>query len=231
MRPEKIQDALNYLDDDMIEEVDRLRQIPEKRKKVRLRYVSLAACFCLLMTGVIIASSRGLFDPDSAIKDEGSSSVISDRETAGSNDGFEKDSVKNEHFTADDEIKPETAGDLDSDGIEEEAGEESEEEMPGLLVRIDEWHNDGFSATVTEMIDTDVYPVGEKLEIRFDEGINVVTPGEDGSYVWDQRVPAEDEFPVSTQVLIQFRDSGEKLDGNRLLIASMIFNMYGAQED
>ena len=49
MKPEQIHDALNYLDDRLIEETEKLRQ--KKRPSPWKKWTALAACLCLVIAG------------------------------------------------------------------------------------------------------------------------------------------------------------------------------------
>lgn len=51
MNHEKILDALEFIDDDMIERVDVLRKSPERPRLLWLKYVSVAACVMLAIFG------------------------------------------------------------------------------------------------------------------------------------------------------------------------------------
>lgn len=51
MNHEKILDALEFIDDDMIERVDVLRKFPERHHRVWLNYVAVAACVVLAIFG------------------------------------------------------------------------------------------------------------------------------------------------------------------------------------
>lgn len=51
MNHEKILDALEFIDDDMIERVDILRKSPERPRLLWLKYVSVAACVMLAIFG------------------------------------------------------------------------------------------------------------------------------------------------------------------------------------
>lgn len=59
MKQEKLQEAFDMIDDDLIESVDKLRKIKKKPKRNLMRYISIAACFCLTFTAVFFAFSSG----------------------------------------------------------------------------------------------------------------------------------------------------------------------------
>ena len=59
MKPEQIHDALNFLDDSLIEETDRQRQ--RKRPSPWKKWTALAACLCLVIAGsfaVLVLTQR-----------------------------------------------------------------------------------------------------------------------------------------------------------------------------
>ncbi|MBP3368897.1 MAG: hypothetical protein J6L71_05635 [Clostridia bacterium] len=57
MKEDFIIDALENIDDDMLEDVDRLRERRNaKPKHLWMKYVSAAACICFVLTGVFFAS-------------------------------------------------------------------------------------------------------------------------------------------------------------------------------
>ena len=55
----KIIDSIGKIDDDMIESVDALRQSKNKRSKTKwIKWVAIAACFCLVAVGSINTQQR-----------------------------------------------------------------------------------------------------------------------------------------------------------------------------
>ncbi len=55
MKTEKLQDALNLIDDEYIEKVDKLRRSKPKKNTFLLKSVAIAACFCITFTAVFFA--------------------------------------------------------------------------------------------------------------------------------------------------------------------------------
>ena len=53
MMRDEFQDAMNLIADDLIEEVDALR-VRKKRRVQAIRYLSMAACVCLIMGSVFV---------------------------------------------------------------------------------------------------------------------------------------------------------------------------------
>ncbi|MEE0884032.1 MAG: hypothetical protein U0L59_02255 [Faecalimonas sp.] len=74
MNQDNIHDALNMLDDELINEVSKLRDIRKKRKNMSLRLGAIAACLCLLMVSVYVFGNGQLklggADKGSAIQED-----------------------------------------------------------------------------------------------------------------------------------------------------------------
>ena len=73
MNQDNIHDALNLLDDELIEEVSKIRDQRKKKKIIWVRWGTLAACFCLILVGVYMAENGVLKlggTKDSASADE-----------------------------------------------------------------------------------------------------------------------------------------------------------------
>lgn len=71
MNTDLIFDALDYIDDDMLEDVDVLR----RKKKVNpnriwMRYASVAACLCVIIGAVYLLDRTGMIDDSSEVADE-----------------------------------------------------------------------------------------------------------------------------------------------------------------
>ena len=60
MNQDNIHDALNMLDDELINEVRKLRDIRKKRKSMSVRLGAMAACLCLFMVSVYVFGSGQL---------------------------------------------------------------------------------------------------------------------------------------------------------------------------
>ena len=55
-------DAMEYIDDDMLEDVNTLRSgSPRKRSRIWMQYVSAAACVCIVLGGLLVW--HRLYDP------------------------------------------------------------------------------------------------------------------------------------------------------------------------
>ena len=54
MNQDNIHDALNMLDDELINEVSKIRDIRKKRKNMLVRFSAIAACLCLFMVSVYL---------------------------------------------------------------------------------------------------------------------------------------------------------------------------------
>ena len=63
MKKDLIFDAMDYIDDDMLEDVNALRSRRSAgRNRMLVRYASAAACICIVIAGVFAASRFGLYN-------------------------------------------------------------------------------------------------------------------------------------------------------------------------
>ena len=81
MNIENIHDALNLLDDEMINVVGQLRgekskNIENKRKNTWIRWVSIAACLCLVVSAY--ATNRFIFQQNKGAGSDGSIEICAD---------------------------------------------------------------------------------------------------------------------------------------------------------
>ena len=71
MNTDLIFDALDYIDDDMLEDVDALRTKKKaKPNRIWMRYASVAACLCVIIGAVYLLDRTGMIDDSSEVADE-----------------------------------------------------------------------------------------------------------------------------------------------------------------
>lgn len=158
MSIENIHDALGFLDDDMIEEVDKLRndvkeqkKWTSKRKVIWMRWISVAACLCIIAVGVYVLDNVGVLQLGVMSKD-----MASEEST--------KESSSNINQEAD---------------IEDAADTEiKKENTDSLLVEIKAWQEDGFTGTISnngkevvvktnDTMKSSDFPVGSLVYVQF----------------------------------------------------------------
>ena len=62
MNKDLILDAMEFIDDELLEDVNTLRSGSPKRSRIWMRYASAAACVCIVLGGMIFLSRFGLYD-------------------------------------------------------------------------------------------------------------------------------------------------------------------------
>ena len=212
MKQEQIHDALNLLDDDLIEAVDALRdkaglnsEFPEERnceqnkQKSWMKYMSLAACLCVVIIGAFVWQRYKV----NFLNDDKCDGVGN---TAGNNE--ELDGMPGSDTLAggtgqgyDGEVADGDATDSTGDGaidININIGE-----VPSVLVRIDEWQEDGFVGVVAGLVDTDIFSMGADIRVIFNENISVGILIGDGMK-FENKVPDKADFPIGSIVRVQF---------------------------
>lgn len=121
MSAEQLHNALNDLDDDMIEAVEALRSRKKKTFPI-FRFAGLAACLCLLLG-------------------------IGFWRLGAQNTQME---AANDQFHSQEYAPAETIAIID---------------IPTVLVAVTEYTPDGFTATVTDTLDTDLFPTGTAVTV------------------------------------------------------------------
>ncbi|MBE5948356.1 MAG: hypothetical protein E7261_04925 [Lachnospiraceae bacterium] len=215
MKQEQIHDALNLLDDDLIEAVDALRgneelndnsfreksfeKNKEKRNIPWLKYMSIAACLCVVILGAFALRNYKYNMPgndkcnsvdDTTANDEDLDSMVNDDGlTGGPNDGL------------DGEVVDGATTDFPDAGATDVGANIGE--VPSVLVRIDTWREDGFAGVVAGIVDTDIFSVGADIRVFFNEDISVGIKTNDGMR-FKKGAPDKADFPVGSIVRVQF---------------------------
>lgn len=213
MNAEQLHDALNYLDADLIQSVERLRS---SGKKIRIRWLAVAACFCLLATGAFAAKKLGLFPIDQTPPDAGltpthatptnaTQATPTDAPTtptgAGVTDGSQSTSQVDE-----------TTSPLAPTGILE---------CPSILITISAWENSGFLGEVSGFVDTDSIPMGTTVAVHFTSNISTDVLHGNVLY-WTPGAPDADDFPVGSTVCVRFCSSESHTDGSVTLYVEAV---------
>ncbi len=184
MNSEKIMDALNLLDEDMAEEVQKLRE-KKPNKPPFLRYGLWAACFlgvciCVWQFGLLnslrypdiagggeenATASKGEISTDATVSLGGTG--ITDGVSCGV-ESITEDTPENE--TGDDHYN------------------EGTEELPAARVLVEKWEN-GLPVCIVDE-ESDIFPVGERLVIRFDK--------------WELPTVTEEDLPAGSRISVMF---------------------------
>ena len=175
MKVDWIHEALNLLDDDLIGEVEHLRA---RKKSVSMKWISwaaMAACMCIVMgslfTGVLQLKSS---DQGNAVT-EG----IQDNQAYG-------------------ELEPneENASIPESETIKDKMEQEEAKEVPSILVKIDNWQEDGFVGIIVGNLDTNIYRVGTEVYVDVEIGLALADR-------------TNDSYPEGSVVRVQFYEREE----------------------
>lgn len=165
MNAEKLHDALNYLDDSMILETDKLRH-RKKKTVIFRRFVSCAACICLIATAVFgIGHMRSIkentpFDENFEVsKDKGDTPPTFDNSDPSQDPAppAEESESADESVPAQDQEKDEV-----SESIEESAP--ADERLPEDSAPADEWMPDEDFPPVDQVPPAEEAPPEEDAE-------------------------------------------------------------------
>lgn len=105
MNQDNIHDALNMLDDELINEVSKLRDIRKKRKSMSVRLGAIAACLCLFIVSVYVFGSgqlklggakKGAAEEDMSVESADGTEVLEDTDKSSVGTSAENQSSKGE---------------------------------------------------------------------------------------------------------------------------------------
>ena len=192
---EKIMDALSFLDEDMAEEVGRLRGRRPKKPSF-MRYGMIAAGFCVTLLCVLQLVPLMGRVPEDGVTGGGGQEDVS-LENAGTNNSLTDTGLGSIFPTvseSDEGSEGETAEDISAsddslDGEMEGIGDEK----PSIKVRVDDFTDGMPLCTVVENVDTDIFPVGTNLFISFEKW-------KDADY---QKIKPED-LTVGMEICVMF---------------------------
>ena len=223
MKPEQIHDALNLLDEDLIEAVEQLRdkadlecESEDARQKIFgenerriswMKYMSLAACLCVVILGAFAWQQiRQNFPGNDKVdgagnpygNDEDFDGMLEGSGLTGSQgDGLDGDVAEGENGGNNDGA----TADLPDDGATDT--NISVGEVPSVLVRIETWTENGFEGVVAGLVDTDIFDVGADIQVFFDDNIGVCIPIV-GGMTFEAGAPDRKDFPEGSVVRVQF---------------------------
>ena len=182
MNPEQIQDALHYLNEDMIGAVDALRK--NRRNRLWRRWGAMAACLCLAVVGTVLVWHSGLLH-SSGTEVVGVPTVQTEQETMAPPNQNGLDSA------------PDTMGNV----TDVPTGQ-----APSVLVCIETWEYNGFSGRVMEDEITGNFQPGQTLTVKFSEHVGIeYVDGEFASFVMG--APTPEMFPEGTVVRVRFDET------------------------
>ena len=192
MNAERIMDALNLLDDELIGEVDALRSRKAPKKPTPWRkLLPVAACFGLVLSAVLIWNNLephtdGTLEHIAGTENESSrfdgvtDGICSDETVAVSPEASipETDTDESDSLGTSEPPSGEGKGEStdttvseppteDGNGGTDDMPPESTDEVPSVILRIDSLFDGGFRGTVTEIVDTDFFSLGMEVTVEF----------------------------------------------------------------
>lgn len=170
-----ILEALSFLDDKYIEEAETGTIRPALNFKMLL---PLAACLCLILWG--FRSGIGTSEKSAAAQVETRAEIqIVEMEKAESGHHAQNDIA-----------------------LEVEVPHVSE--VPHVILRIEQWNEDGFTATVRKLGDSAAFEIGQSVQVVFlpNSCVEVVT---NDLVQVTRKMPTEAEFAVGEVVLVRYQ--------------------------
>lgn len=186
-----ILEALGFVDDKYIEEAENGTIRSHVSPFVKL--LPLAACLCVALLGLwpkaqteTVPQQEDLSETQR--QDSGTEPVIVD------NEHQEEDPLNSDFELAMDEVE-----------------EPCVSEAPSLILRITEWHENGFTATVERHVDSEVFPLGETVQVEFLPNACIeIFAGE--TVTVKRTMPTDADFPAGTLVKIRYTSISVEID-------------------
>lgn len=197
MNIDNLHDALNLLDDDLIEEVDGLRserklQTKKRSRKWVARWTSLAAAFVLFVVSAYAVGALWMRGFGGAKKSDSSVIVEENTTNKGESSTIEEDT----------EASPTQQESTVTDNSSAATGE-SKSEACEIKVEVTELKNEGFVGVIKESADTEMYTVGTELTVVLMEDKWLVE-GDTIDVQHKDYVTDDVAFPVGSVVIVRF---------------------------
>ena len=197
MNIDNLHDALNLLDDDLIEEVDGLRserklQTKKRSRKWVARWTSLAAAFVLFVVSAYAVGALWMRGFGGAKKSDSSVIVEENTTNKGESSTIEEDT----------EASPTQQESTVTDNSSAATGE-SKSEACEIKVEVTELKNEGFVGVIKESADTETYTVGTELTVVLMEDKWLVE-GDTIDVQHKDYVTDDVAFPVGSVVIVRF---------------------------
>lgn len=202
MRCDKIHDSLNYLDDDLVESVNALRNRGKPHRIHWLRWASLAACLCIAAAGLYLAWPYIFRTYEECIPEDNFADMGSSVSGGYTDNAGEIIGNSSKHTEANNSQKSAVE---ETDVFSGESGESLTAYL--AYVKIESWQDGSFSGSIVEEpsageMNPGVLKSGDAVEVRFSDDILIVMPGGTSGYVKD--APDSADFPVGSVVGIEF---------------------------
>ena len=184
MTGKEILEALSFVDESYIDEAEKGKI--SSRIQIK-KLLPLAACFCLLL-GALMAT----YQIDST-------SVVSFEPPPESAVEATDSAVYGDVGVLDTAPAPGSPPMLEAEEVPEIS------EVPSVILTVDAWTDDGFTALVSAHVDAECIPLGALIQVEMLPSICVEVYEGDLVYV-QRRIPTEGDFPEGTRIRVQFTE-------------------------
>lgn len=179
MTGKAILEALSFVDDEYIEEAE----TDTIRPTLTIRkLLPLAACLCLILWGLGFGLRKS------------ENSIAAMDETKAELQIVEMEKSESSHYAQNDIA------------LEVEVPHISE--VPHIILRIDQWNENGFTATVEQPGDFAAFKVGQSVQVVFLPNTCVEEVGNDLVQVI-RKIPTEADFAVGDMVMVRYQFIGD----------------------
>lgn len=199
MNIEQLQDAINLIDDDLLEEVDKIRNqechvTVRRNKRQWNRLVTIAACFCIFGISAYATKDfwiRGFTDMGIGTEQESDGLIMNEAMEEEADDegdviaGLDSSSKEDGNVAVKDQ----------SNNLPDDTSENTSAEIPSVYVEITEWQEDGFYGIAQNEVEKGLLTEGTRVFVELDSHISI----------------DKGKLPAGSLVFVNFMTSGEEL--------------------
>ncbi len=178
MSGKELLEGMTYVEDRLVEEAE-VKKLPGKKVILWKRVLPVAACLCILIAGTITIWDRLPFHA-------GNTDTTGDQESLQENLVAGDGSVEGSTETPEEQLPSADTG-----------------EVPSIILHIDALSEDGFTGTVSELVDTDIFDLGTELTVIVTEDATHEISTEDG-YLSQDSAESKRSYEVGSLVMVQF---------------------------
>ena len=228
MTSEQLHEAMNELDDELIEEVEAVRSKPRKLPRRAAYGIAAAACFCVLSVALLVMQMHRLSQPlDKELTGESNHNTTVNTEL-GTETTVTEPYLDSDNGIGTTTVQAGEATDVNMATTTKKvphtigtSGSANSMERPTAVVRITSWDDNGFRGVVIRGEDTDAVAAGEPVTVAFMENIGFEV--NDGKYVtFNCHAPTEGDFPIDSIVKVQFVRKSVGTEGESVLHADVV---------
>lgn len=207
-------DAIGMADDDMLQ---RAKSVRRPRRTIWMTVGASAACLCIAAGAAMTMAGK-----DINLKENSGENAFTYTDDALDNAALTEDCLINDGTDKTPEGENEMQVIVDTTF--------TSSELPTVSVEITAWEENGVRGVIARLVDTETFPVGTPVEIRFTENTCIETVG-GAEESHEKRIPDAEMFPVGTVITARVCGTESTADDTVLFAEAVSLDIaYGKDE-